>query len=113
VYVQEHVTRERQDVNVEERIAEGRARKALAIVNTCLLRGLDADAAAHLTDAQRREVEQQAGVRKGSEATWRQAIGMLAGSSQPEALCPFCGHGDPEGVPGPPKPFRHDGPCAQ
>lgn len=95
-------------------VAEKRAAKADAIARALEARGLDADAAARLTDDQRREVEVSAGVKhRGSDRTWRSVIGMLAGSTMPGALCRTCGIGDPEGIPGPRKPHGHPGPCSQ
>jgi hypothetical protein len=94
-------------------VAPQRAAKAERIVR--VLRdglGMGADEAARLTPRQRHEVEHVAGVKPGSQKTWTLVVEMLAGSHMPNALCPTCGHGDPAGVPGPPKPFGHDGPCS-
>lgn len=95
-------------------VAEKRARKAALLAGHCVLMGIDADAAARLSDDERREVEVAGGVKhKGSDRTWRSVVEMLAGSTMPGALCLTCGLGDPEGVDGPPKPYGHQGPCAK
>lgn len=94
-------------------IAKHRANKADRIARQCISEGLTAGQAAHLPDAERRAVETRAGTRAGSDQTWRSVVEMLAGSTMPGALCLTCGIGDPEGVPGPPKPFGHEGRCAQ
>jgi hypothetical protein len=72
-----------------------------------------ADDVAHFNDDDRRMAEKSAGTRKGSDDTWRMVIEMLAASHRGRALCPFCGHGDPEGVAAPPQPFGHPGPCSR
>lgn len=95
-------------------VAPQRVAKAEKIVR--VLRdglGMSADEAARLTPRQRHETEIVAGVRKGSQKTWTLVVEMLAGSHMPNAVCPTCGHGDPDGVPGPPKPYGHEGRCAQ
>lgn len=72
------------------------------------------DDAAHFTDADWRDAARDAGEkRRPSRRTQRLVTEMLAGSSNPLALCPFCGRGDPEGVPGPRKRFGHPPPCAR
>lgn len=90
-----------------------RALKAAQLAVSLRTRDIALVTVARFTPADRRAAEKFAGVRKSSEATWRQAIDMLAGSAHTHARCPFCGHGDPEGIPGPPKPFGHAGPCSK
>lgn len=97
-------------------VAEKRAHKADRIARRLAVIGMDAPTAARLTEEQRREVEAAAGIdakHKGSDQTWRSVVDMLAGSHKPGALCLTCGHGDPEGIDGPPQPFGHDGPCSK
>lgn len=95
-------------------VAEARRRKAAQIAGVLVDMGATADDVAHFTDADKRMAEQAAHVRnRGSDATWRIVTEMIAESARGRALCPFCGHGDPEGVPGPPQPFGHAGPCSQ
>ena len=94
------------------RITEGRAYKASKLAESLRAHGVDADRAVRLREVERRYAEKEAGIRKASDDTWRQVFNMLAGSAGPDALCPFCWHGDPLGSPGPRKPYGHDGPCA-
>lgn len=74
--------------------------------------GRTLDDVAHLTESDRRQIEAEVGIRRGSPATWRIATEKLAGSVRPAALCLTCGIGDPEGVPGPRKPYGHGGLCS-
>lgn len=90
-----------------------RARKAAQIVGVLLDIGATPADVAAFTDDDKRMTEAAAGTKRGSDKTWRVVIEMLAGSARQRSLCPFCGHGDPLGVPGPAKPVGHDGPCAQ
>lgn len=95
-------------------VAEARAAKADALARHLRLHGIDAAAAARLTDDERRKQEALAGVkRKASDTTWRSVVEMLAGSTMIGALCRTCGIGDPEGEPGPRKPHGHPGRCSQ
>lgn len=94
-------------------VPEQRAHKAARLASALHAIGAKADDAAHFTDADWREAEALAEVRRASVRTRRLATEMLAGSSNPQALCPFCGLGDPEGVPGPRKPFGHPPPCSR
>lgn len=94
-------------------VAEKRAAKAEKVARALEARGVSADEAARLSEDERREVETSAGVRAGSDRTWRSVIEMLAGSTMPGALCRTCGIGDPDGVDGPPKPHGHSGRCAR
>lgn len=89
-----------------------RARKADRLATLLRASGRTADDVAHLTETERRAIEAEVGIRRGSAATWRIATEKLAGSVRPEALCLTCGIGDPDGVPGPRKPFGHDGRCS-
>lgn len=90
-----------------------RTAKANRLADVLRKIGATADDVAHFTEDDRRDAEAAAAVRKGSNATWRLTTEMLAGSANPNALCPFCGHGDPEGVPGPRKPWGHEGTCSR
>ena len=95
-------------------VADRRAQKADQIARRMIDRGITAAQAARLTEDERREIEVAAGVKRpGSDRTWRVVVEMLAGSHMPGALCMTCGIGDPDGVPGPPKPYGHEGPCAR
>jgi hypothetical protein len=92
-------------------VESNRARKAAQIAAALQAMGVTAEAAADYDHRHRRAAEAAAGTRKGSNATWRVVIEMLAGSARGRALCPFCGLGDPEGEPGPPMTVGHQGPC--
>lgn len=95
-------------------VHEARIRKAAQIAGVLIGWGATADIVARFTDGDRRATERVAGVRnRGSDDTWRIVVEMVAGSARERALCPFCGHGDPEGVPGPRQSLGHDGPCSQ
>lgn len=87
-------------------------RKAKAERILAVLRGFTPDQIAHLDDEDRRAIEDEAGVKPASTQTWTLVVEMLAGSARPLAACPTCLLGDPEGVPVPPQPFNHDGPCS-
>lgn len=89
-----------------------RTLKAAKIADCLRLLGVTATQAIELEPKDRRMAERAAGVsNRGSEETWRRVIGMLAGSAQ--VLCPYCGHGDPQGGLGPPLPYGHEEPCNQ
>lgn len=94
-------------------VPEQRARKADRLAAVLRTNGATADQVARFTDDQRRTAEAAAAVRRGSSATWRLVTEMLAGSTNPLALCPTCGLGDPEGEPGPRKTYGHTGRCAR
>jgi hypothetical protein len=94
-------------------VPEQRARKADKIASTLRAIGATADEVAHFTEQDRRMAEAAATVRRGSATTWRIVTEMLAGSARPEALCPTCGMGDPEGEIGPRKAYRHPGACTR
>lgn len=94
-------------------VPEQRARKAAALATVLRSIGATAEQVIHFTEDDKRETETVAAVNKGSDKTWRLVVEMLAGSSAPDALCPTCGIGDPDGVPGPRKPFMHEGRCAR
>jgi hypothetical protein len=96
---------------VEQMIAAARPWKAARIATS--LRGIQCppSEAVRFTAPDRRMAEAVAGVRPASAATWRLAIEMLAQSHRARSRCPGCGHGDPDGVEGPPLPFGHEGPC--
>jgi hypothetical protein len=94
-------------------VPERRALKASQLATSLRDHGVTVDEAARFNSPQRRAAEVTAQVRKASEETWRQALDMLAGSTQQHALCPYCGHGDPEGTEGPPKRFGHLDPCSK
>lgn len=90
-------------------VAEQRVRKAADFAVALRRLGVTPDDVARFTEADRRMAEDATGIGKRSDKTWDLTIGMLAGSAQ--VTCPYCYHGDPQGVPGPPLPFQHDGPC--
>lgn len=95
-------------------VARARVAKADRIVRA--LRGLgitDAATVATMTPTAQRDVEAAAESRKASSRTWALVCDMLAGSSNPDALCLTCGIGDPHGVDGPRKQYDHPGPCAR
>lgn len=94
-------------------VPERRALKASQLAASLRDHGVNVAAAARYDSPQRRAAEVAAQVRKASEETWRQALDMLAGSTQQHALCPFCGLGDPLGVTGPRQRFNHGGPCSK
>jgi hypothetical protein len=94
-------------------VPERRALKASQLAASLRDHGITAADAARYDSPARRAAELVAKVRKASDDTWRIALDMLAGSTQQHALCPFCGHGDPEGTDGPRKPFGHESPCAK
>lgn len=94
-------------------VPQQRASKADMIASYLRALGATADDVAHFTTEERREVEKHAGTRRGSDLTWRLVVEMLAGSARPEALCPFCVQGDPEGPVGPPKPYGHLDGCTR
>lgn len=86
-----------------------------ARIADCLNRlGVTAAHAVEFDQKDRRMAEKAAGItNRGSNETWLRVIKMLAGSAQPDALCPFCGHGNPLGGIGPPLPYNHSGECNQ
>lgn len=90
-------------------VAEKRVYKAAQFADLLRRLGVTADDIAHFTDADRKMAEKATGLGRRSSATWMLTVSMLAGSAQVD--CPFCGHGDPQGVPGPPLPYGHDEPC--
>lgn len=94
-------------------VPQQRADKAARLAASLRAIGATAADVVAFTDADRRDAEAAAAVRRGSEATWRLATDMLAGSTRTDALCPTCGLGDPLGEPGPRKPFGHAGECAR
>jgi hypothetical protein len=93
-------------------VAEQRSYKASKLAASLRNGGISTETAARYGPAGRRAAERIAGINKASDATWRQALDMLVGSAGPDALCPFCWHGDPLGTPGPKKPYGHKDPCA-
>lgn len=94
-------------------VGHQRAAKASRIAESLRALRATADDVAHFTDEDRRMAEASVSVRRGSQATWRLVTEMLAGSSNPDALCPTCGRGDPEGVVGPRQRFGHEGLCSR
>lgn len=90
-----------------------RQRFAKAEQFACALRklGVTADDVAHFTEADRRMAEEATSIGKRSDKTWALTLDILAGSAQVD--CPYCGHGDPYGVPGPIKQYGHEGSCSQ
>lgn len=97
----------------EERAAESRRVKAGRLAHVLRERGDTVVAVAHFGRTERKVVEQAAGTRKASDATWRIVVEMLAHSARERALCTTCGLGDPEGEPGPRKPAGHEGRCSR
>jgi hypothetical protein len=96
-----------------ERIAERRRVKAERIVAVLLGDRLSPADVAHLDNLDRHIIEARAGVRPGSDETWRLVADLMAGSARWTARCGTCHRGDPDGVDGPPKPHRHTGRCAR
>lgn len=94
-------------------VTAARARKADLIVRGLLLDSVTADQAARFTDDQQRAAAAAVGKPRPSVLTWRTVVEMLAGSRAERALCPTCGLGDPQGDPGPRKPYQHPGRCAR
>lgn len=88
-------------------VAPKRVLKAAEFAAALRRLGVTADDAAHFTDQDRRAAEKGTGIGKRSDATWLLTASMLAGSAQVD--CPFCGHGNPLGIPGPPLPYGHEG----
>jgi hypothetical protein len=96
------------------REAEGRERKVDALVVGVSMAGLPASRIARFTDADWDDLTKSLGLkRRPSGLTRRIVVERLAGGSHERALCPTCGLGDPEGEPGPRKPFGHEGGCAR
>ena len=83
---------------LSDRIDASRRDKAERIV--LVLRGdrVPPEHVAHLTDADRRDIEARAGTRIGSNQTWRLVADLMAGSIRWNARCRTCGHGAPDGV---------------
>jgi hypothetical protein len=92
-------------------VAPQRVRKAADFAEALRRLGVTADDVAHFTDTDRKMAEKATGIGKRSDATWLLTASMLAGSAQVQ--CPYCGHGDPQGTPGPPKAYGHQDPCSQ
>lgn len=90
-------------------VAPKRALKAAEFAGQLRRLGVTADDVAHFTADDRKMAEKATGIGRRSDETWLLTASMLAGSAQVD--CPFCGHGDPQGVPGPPLPYGHDEPC--
>lgn len=96
-----------------ERMHESRRMKAATLVGALRAGGFTAAEAVHFDRQQRAMIAQVARTRVPSNDTWRLVVSMLAGSASREALCPFCGLGDPEGVPGPAGRAGHPGVCSR
>jgi hypothetical protein len=95
-------------------VHDRRVAKAAQIAGTLRSLGAKADDVARFTPEDRRDAEAAAAVtRPGSDATWRIVTGMIAGSGAPDALCPTCVLGDPQGVNRPPQRFGHEGRCSR
>lgn len=90
-------------------VASQRVYKAAEFAQKLKALGVTADDAARFTPDDRKMAEKATGIGRRSDATWLLTASMLAGSAQVD--CPFCGHGDPQGVPGPPLPYGHEEPC--
>lgn len=90
-------------------VAQQRVYKAAQFAEQLRRLGITADDVARFTAADRKMAEKATGIGRRSDATWLMTASMLAGSAQVE--CPFCGHGDPRGIPGPPLQYGHDGAC--
>lgn len=88
-------------------VAPKRVLKAAGFAAALRQLGVTADDIAHFTEQDRKDAEKATGIGKRSDETWRLTASMLAGSAQVD--CPFCGHGNPNGVPGPPLPYGHEG----
>lgn len=98
---------------IEEREITARRNKAFALYLRLSGTGVTADAAAHFTDADWNGAAAAANVRAPSLLTRRIVVEMLAASERERSRCPFCGLGDPDGVPGPRQAVGHDGPCSR
>lgn len=94
-------------------VTSKRVAKADRLARVLRTFGATAEDVASFEDADRRMIEADAAVRRGSGATWRLVADMLAGSMRPEALCPTCGIGDPDGVEGARQTYDHPGPCTR
>lgn len=90
-------------------VARQRVLKAAQFAELLHGLGVTADDVAHFTDLDRKMAEDATGIGRRSAETWLLTVRMLAGSAQVD--CPFCGHGDPQGAPGPPLPYGHRQPC--
>jgi hypothetical protein len=90
-------------------VARQRVHKAAQFAGLLRGLGITADDVARFTADDRKMAEKATGIGRRSDATWLLTASMLAGSAQVE--CPFCGHGDPKGSPGPPQQYGHDGAC--
>lgn len=90
-------------------VPQQRAYKAARLAEALRELGVTADDVARFTAKDRRMAEKATGTNRGSDDTWRLVADMLAGSAQVD--CPFCGHGDPRGTPGPSHRYGHHGPC--
>lgn len=90
-------------------VAPQRIYKAAEFARRLQALGVTADDVAHFVAADRKMAEKATGIGRRSDETWMLTANMLAGSAQVD--CPFCGHGDPQGAPGPPLPYGHDEPC--
>lgn len=90
-------------------VAPKRVLKAAEFAEALRRLGVTADDAAHFTDQDRKDAEKATRIGQRSPETWRITLDMLAGSAQVD--CPFCGHGSPLGIPGPPMQYGHDGEC--
>jgi hypothetical protein len=95
---------------IEERVVTARRNKAFALYLRLFGTGITA---AHFTDEEWSGAAVAAGTRLPSGLTRRIVVEMLAASERERSLCPFCGMGDPAGVPGPRQAVGHDGPCSR
>lgn len=94
-------------------VAPQRAAKADKIVRVLRSFGATAGDVVAFDDDDRRNIEADAGVRRGSGKTWQLVVAMLSGSADPLALCPTCGIGDPLGEIGARKTHGHAGACVR
>jgi hypothetical protein len=92
-------------------VAPKRVLKAAEFAEALRALRVTADDIAHFTDQDRKDAEKATGFGKRSPETWMLTLSMLAGSAQVD--CPYCGHGDPLGAPGPIKRYGHKGACSQ
>jgi hypothetical protein len=92
-------------------VAQQRVYKAAQFAEALRRLGVTADDVAHFTDKDRRMAEKATRIGRRSDETWLLTASMLAGSARVD--CPFCNHGDPLGVPGPPKLYGHTDPCSR
>ena len=98
---------------LDERITDARMVKAERLAHLCRLAGHTAQSVYAFAREDRAQIERMAGVKRPTctDETWTHVIGLLAGSSADR--CPWCILGDPNGEPGDPKDYGHQGRCVR